>query len=198
MRAAHPLHAPAFLVDQDRGITAHQVTQIAGQAAQLVGAVDIAGKQDKAERVRITEKPAFPWRDLQRGWPDNRRRLRHLIDHDRDTFRTFGLQGSAEPAGIVAVGKAAGAQPVPCAAALGADLHDAVAPVHQRAKAGFKPRPFFADIGIDRDRIIAKVGELFEQREASGPMEMRPYRFMDNLIAAYQVSDYAWRSGANG
>jgi uncharacterized phiE125 gp8 family phage protein len=46
--------------------------------------------------------------------------------------------------------------------------------------------------------IIAKVGELFEQREASGPIEMRPYRFVDNLIAAYQVSDYAWRSGANG
>jgi uncharacterized phiE125 gp8 family phage protein len=46
--------------------------------------------------------------------------------------------------------------------------------------------------------LITKVGELFEQREASGPIEMRPYRFVDNLIATYQVSDYAWRSGVNG
>jgi uncharacterized phiE125 gp8 family phage protein len=46
--------------------------------------------------------------------------------------------------------------------------------------------------------LITKVGELFEQREASGPVEITPYRFVDNLIAAHQVSDYAWRSGANG
>jgi uncharacterized phiE125 gp8 family phage protein len=46
--------------------------------------------------------------------------------------------------------------------------------------------------------LITKVGELFEQREASGPVEITRYRFVDNLITVYQVSDYAWRSGANG
>jgi hypothetical protein len=37
----------------------------------------------------------------------------HLINHNRDTFGPFGLQCSAETAGIVTVGKAAGAQTIP-------------------------------------------------------------------------------------
>jgi hypothetical protein len=55
----HPLHAPAFLIDQDRRVTPNRSAQIAGQPDKLIGVFDVAGKEDKAKRVTIPEKSAL-------------------------------------------------------------------------------------------------------------------------------------------
>lgn len=60
MGGTHPLHAAAFLINQDRGIPADTVAQVPRQAAQLFGRIDIAGEQDESHRVRRPEKPTFP------------------------------------------------------------------------------------------------------------------------------------------
>ena len=59
MRAAQPLHPPAFLINQDRGIAPDRRAQITGQAAQLVWRFDIAREDDKAERVDVGKERAF-------------------------------------------------------------------------------------------------------------------------------------------
>lgn len=43
--------------------------------------------------------------------------------------------------------------------------------------------------------IIARVGELYEQREASGPLEVREHRFIRGLLASHVWPDYGQRYG---
>lgn len=43
--------------------------------------------------------------------------------------------------------------------------------------------------------IIARIGELYEQREASGPVQLHQHRFIDGLLAPWIVPDYAIRNG---
>lgn len=43
--------------------------------------------------------------------------------------------------------------------------------------------------------IIARVGELYEQREASGPLEVREHRFIRGLLAPHVLPDYGQRYG---
>ena len=59
MGRVHPLHPPAFLIDQDRGITPDGRAQIGGQSRNLLWGLDISGKEDKAERVGVPKKCAF-------------------------------------------------------------------------------------------------------------------------------------------
>lgn len=46
-----------------------------------------------------------------------------------------------------------------------------------------------------RQWIVARVGELFEQREASGPVQLYSHRFVDGMLAPWIVPDYAARNG---
>ena len=75
MGRAHPLHAAAFLIDGDDGVAPDRVAQIAGQAAQLVGAFDIAGEQDKAPRIDRAEE--IPLGRRQFGAQKAKDRSRH-------------------------------------------------------------------------------------------------------------------------
>ena len=50
------LDAATFLIDQDRRLSANRVAKVRGQAADLIGALGIAGEQDKAERLEIAEE----------------------------------------------------------------------------------------------------------------------------------------------
>lgn len=43
--------------------------------------------------------------------------------------------------------------------------------------------------------IIARAGELHEQREASGPLEVREHRFIRGLLQAHVLPDYGQRHG---
>ncbi len=43
--------------------------------------------------------------------------------------------------------------------------------------------------------IIARVGEMYEQREASGPVVLHAHKFIDGLLAPWIVPDYAQRYG---
>lgn len=45
--------------------------------------------------------------------------------------------------------------------------------------------------------IIAKVGELFEQRETSGPVQIYSHRFLDGLLAPWTVPAYAYSGVAD-
>ena len=56
MRGPQPLHPPAFLIDQDRRRPADRVAQSRGQAAQLIGVFDIAGKQDETPGVGVAKE----------------------------------------------------------------------------------------------------------------------------------------------
>jgi uncharacterized phiE125 gp8 family phage protein len=47
-----------------------------------------------------------------------------------------------------------------------------------------------------RQWIIARVGELFEQREASGPVQLYGHPFLAGLLAPWIIPDYGYRSGA--
>ncbi len=54
--------------------------------------------------------------------------------------------------------------------------------------------PALVPAGI-RQWILARVGELHEQLEASGPVVLHSHKFIDNLLAPWIVPDYAWRYG---
>ena len=41
--------------------------------------------------------------------------------------------------------------------------------------------------------IIARVGELFEQREAAGPVQLYPHPFIRGLLAPWLLPDYGYR-----
>lgn len=56
MRRPHPLHPAALLVDQDRRLAAQRLAKIGGQAAQLIGRLDVAGEEDEAPRVGVAEE----------------------------------------------------------------------------------------------------------------------------------------------
>ena len=63
VRRAHPLHAPALLVDQDgRLIAADRVAQSFAERLHLAGIVDVALEEDEPPGLRIAEE-----RDLIRG-----------------------------------------------------------------------------------------------------------------------------------
>ena len=60
MFAAQPLHAPAFLVDQDRRVGApDRGAQRRGQTANLVRRTAVAGEQNEAPRLHRAEKRLF-------------------------------------------------------------------------------------------------------------------------------------------
>lgn len=54
--------------------------------------------------------------------------------------------------------------------------------------------PALVPAGI-RQWIIARVGELYEQREASGPVVLHSHKFIDGLLVPWIVPDYAQRYG---
>ncbi len=54
--------------------------------------------------------------------------------------------------------------------------------------------PALVPAGI-RQWIIARVGELYEQREASSPVVLHSHKFIDGLLAPWIVPDYAQRYG---
>jgi hypothetical protein len=55
-----PRDAAAFLVDQDRRLgSRHAGAQVFGQAACLIGSLDVAGEEDEAQRIGITEERAL-------------------------------------------------------------------------------------------------------------------------------------------
>ena len=69
VRRAHPLNAPAFLVDGDDRLAPDGLAQISGEPAKLIGMLDIAGKEDEpkgsAERKKsrsalLSSVPAKP------------------------------------------------------------------------------------------------------------------------------------------
>ena len=51
MRRTQPLHAAAFLVDQDRRLAAYSAAELLDQAAQRVGVRDIALEDDETPRL---------------------------------------------------------------------------------------------------------------------------------------------------
>ena len=74
MGRAHPLHASTFLINGDDGVAPDRFAQIAGQAAQLVGAFDIAGKQDEAPRIGRAEEIPLGRRQFRAQKPEDRSR----------------------------------------------------------------------------------------------------------------------------
>ena len=56
---AQALHAPAFLIDGNGGLAANGLAQFAAQAIDLIGRVDVAGKKDEPERVRLAKERRF-------------------------------------------------------------------------------------------------------------------------------------------
>ena len=72
MGRAQPLDAAALLIDQNWRLAAHGIAQRAGQAAQLVRVLDIAGKDDKAERISAAEKGALTVQKLRSGAAEDR------------------------------------------------------------------------------------------------------------------------------
>ena len=56
---AQALHAPALLIDGYGGVAPHGVTHLGTQAVNLVGRVDIAGKQDEPKRISIPKERFF-------------------------------------------------------------------------------------------------------------------------------------------
>ena len=67
MRGAHPLHAASFLVNCDDRIAADRRAQIAGQAAQLLGAFDIATEEDEAPGIGRAEEIPLGRREIGPG-----------------------------------------------------------------------------------------------------------------------------------
>src|SRR5262245_5554901 len=78
MLTAQPLHAPAFLVDQDRRIVAaHTVTQAPRQLTQLIRRAAIAREQDETPRLRLAEKRLFRGAQLMAVATENNRLCGH-------------------------------------------------------------------------------------------------------------------------
>jgi hypothetical protein len=60
MRRLQPLHAAAFLIDQDRGVgAAGNRAQFSYKRTKLSGIFDVARKYDKTERLRRFEQLAL-------------------------------------------------------------------------------------------------------------------------------------------
>jgi len=58
-RRAQALHPAAFLIDGDHTIAAHRFAHLCAQRANLIGTVDIAGKQDEAKRIGLAKQGLF-------------------------------------------------------------------------------------------------------------------------------------------
>ena len=67
MWRTHPLHASAFLVNQNRGLTANRLAQLRGQRAHLIRAFDMAGKEDEPERNGYAKERLFFIRQSRAG-----------------------------------------------------------------------------------------------------------------------------------
>ena len=114
MRCTHTLHAATLLIDQNWSIAPHGFAQVRRQFAQLFWRVDIAGKNDESERIRIPKKRLFPITYGYTFTPQYRGIQRHLAHHNRDTIDVFGDHRGTETAGVIDLGKTFGAQTVEC------------------------------------------------------------------------------------
>src|SRR5204863_7020678 len=56
MRGAEPLHAPALLVDQDRGVAPDRLAHVVGERPELIRRLNIALEDDETKRVRVAEE----------------------------------------------------------------------------------------------------------------------------------------------
>ena len=77
MRRLQPLHAPAFLVDQDRSIAPDRVTQRRHERAHLIGIGDIALEENEAPRLGFGQKRALVRGELRAGDSSDKGADRH-------------------------------------------------------------------------------------------------------------------------
>jgi hypothetical protein len=78
MLTTQPLHATAFLIDQDRCVvTAHARAQTLRQTAQLIRRAAVATEQYEAPRLRLAEKRLFFRGQLMAVAAENNRSCGH-------------------------------------------------------------------------------------------------------------------------